>query len=109
MSNALRTVMGKIERTREQIAQCEDFCGLDAAKLADTIRNAQKRKHKTVKIADKGSMDVQDLVDIQNKIRSLRSKISKIEDEIGIDSAKLHDSCSRSTPASVNSSRPSSR
>ncbi|HKK71399.1 MAG TPA: RNA polymerase sigma factor RpoD [Candidatus Krumholzibacteria bacterium] len=91
MSNALRTVMGKIERTREQIAQCEDFCGLDATKLAETIRNAQKRKHKTVKIPDKGSMDVQDLVDIQNKIRSLRSKISKIEDEIGIDSAKLHE------------------
>ena len=91
MSNALRTVMGKIERTREQIAQCEDFCGLDSAKLADTIRTAQKRKHKTVTVPDKGSMDVQDLVDIQNKIRSLRSKISKIEDEIGIDSEKLHE------------------
>jgi RNA polymerase primary sigma factor len=91
MSNALRTVMGKIERTREQIAQCEDFCGLDSTKLADTIRTAQKRKHKTVTVPDKGSMDVQDLVDIQNKIRSLRSKISKIEDEIGIDSEKLHE------------------
>ena len=89
MSNALRTVMNKIENTREQIAQCEGFCGLDSASLSETIKDAQKKKRKTVTIEGKGSMELQDLIDIQNKIRSMRAKISKIEDEIGIDSEKL--------------------
>ena len=89
MSSALRTVATKIENTRDQIRQCEDFCGLDATTLAETIKNAQKRKHKTVTVDGKGSIELQDLVDIQNKIRALRAKISKIEDEIGLDSATL--------------------
>jgi len=89
MSNALRTVMNKIENTREQIAQCEDFCGLESADLAETIKAAQKKKRKSVSVNGKGSLELQDLIDIQNKIRALRAKISKIEDEIGIESEKL--------------------
>ncbi len=89
MSNALRVVLQKVDNTRAQIAQCEDFCGLNSKDLAETIKNAQKRKHKTVTVEGKGPMEVKDLIDIQNKIRAMRAKISKIEDEIGLDLSTL--------------------
>jgi RNA polymerase primary sigma factor len=89
MSNALRVVLQKVDNTRTQIAQCEDFCGLKSKDLAETIKVAQKRKQKTVSVDGKGPLEVKDLIDIQNKIRSLRARISKIEDEIGLDLATL--------------------
>jgi RNA polymerase primary sigma factor len=89
MSNSLRVVLQKIDSTRDQIAQCEDFVGLESKALAATIKEVQKKKRKSHKVDGKGEFELKDLVDIQNKIRALRAKISKMEDEIAIGTEHL--------------------
>jgi len=89
ISNSLRVVLQKIDGLREQIAQCEDFVGMDSKALAGAIKDAQKAKQKDVSVDGKGEFAVKDLVDIQNKIRSMRARISRVEDEIGLSTEVL--------------------
>jgi RNA polymerase primary sigma factor len=89
ISNSLRVVLQKIDGTRVQIAQCEDFVGMDSKQLANTVKDVQKSKKKSVAVAGKGDFAVKDLVDIQNKIRSLRARVSRVEDEIGLSTEVL--------------------
>ena len=89
MSNALRTVYNKIENVREHIASIEDEIGLDSAAMNDAIKQAQADKAKELKVKGKGEVPLNRAVDAQNKIRSLRGKISMIEDEIGLSSEVL--------------------
>ncbi len=89
MSNALRVVLQKIDNTRQSIAEAEDFCGMDSKTLAATIKDLQKKKQKTLTVEGKGEFELKDLIDIQNKIRSLRARISRMEDEIGLNTKTL--------------------
>ncbi len=84
ISNSLRVVLQKIDNTRQQIQQCEDFVGMDSKQLADAVKELQKSKKKVHVVEGKGEFEVKDLVDIQNKIRSLRARISSVEGEIGL-------------------------
>jgi RNA polymerase primary sigma factor len=89
MSNALRTVHNKIENVREHIAGIEDEVGLDSAAMNEAIKQAQADKSEVLKVKGRGEVAVNRAVDAQNKIRSLRGKISMIEDEIGLPSEFL--------------------
>jgi RNA polymerase primary sigma factor len=89
MSNSLRTVNHKIENVRRHIAEIEEEVGLDSAAMSDAIKEAQVAKAKTLQIKGRGEVPLGPVVDAQNKIRSLRGKISIIEDEIGLSSEVL--------------------
>ena len=89
MSNALRTVHNKIQNVREQIAGIEEEIGLESGPMSDAIKQAQADKAKVLQVKGKGEVDLRQAVDAQNKIRSLRGKISMIEDEIGLPSEVL--------------------
>jgi RNA polymerase primary sigma factor len=89
MSNSLRTVNHKIENVRRHIAEIEAEVGLDSAAMSDAIKDAQAEKAETVHIKGRGEVPLTPVVDAQNKIRSLRGKISIIEDEIGLSSEVL--------------------
>ena len=89
MSNSLRTVNHKIENVRRHIAEIEEEIGLDSAAMSDAIKEAQAEKAETVRVKGRGEVPLAHVVDAQNKIRSLRGKISIIEDEIGLSSEVL--------------------
>jgi len=89
MSNSLRVVLQKIDDLRDQIAQCEDFVGLPSEKLNKTIREMTSKRRKSLKVDGKGEFEKAELVDIQNKIRSLKARVKKVEDEIGIPEPEL--------------------
>ncbi len=91
MSTSLRVVLQKINDIRSQISECEDFIGMPSKDLNAKIREMNAKKTKTVKVANKGTFAKKDLVDIQNKIRSLRARIKKIEDELGLATPRLEE------------------
>jgi RNA polymerase primary sigma factor len=89
MSNALRTVHNKIENVRGHISEIEAEIGLQSGPMSDAIKQAQADKSEVLKVRGKGEVSLNRAVDAQNKIRSLRGKISMIEDEIGLPSDAL--------------------
>jgi RNA polymerase primary sigma factor len=89
MSNALRTVHNKIENVRTEIVVIEREVGLASGPMSNAIKQAQADKAEVIQIKGRGEVDLSPVIDAQNKIRSLRGKISMIEDEIGLRSAEL--------------------
>jgi len=89
MSNALRTVHSKIENVRVHIREIEGEVGLKSGPMSDAIKKAQAEKSDVLEIRGRGEVRLGTVIDAQNKIRSLRGKISIIEDEIGLPSAEL--------------------
>ena len=89
MSNALRTVHSKIENVRKEIGGIEREVGLASGPMSSAIKQAQADRGKVIQIKGRGEVDLDPVIDAQNKIRSLRGRISMIEDEIGLASADL--------------------
>jgi RNA polymerase primary sigma factor len=89
MSNSLRVVLQKIDDLRGQIRQCEDFVGLSSQELNKAVKEMTAKKLKSLKIEGKGELNKTELVDIQNKIRSLKARVKKVEDEISISEPRL--------------------
>jgi len=89
MSNALRTVHNKIENVRTEIVLIEREVGLASGPMSNAIKQAQADKAELIQIKGRGEVDLSPVIDAQNKIRSLRGKISMIEDEIGLPSVEL--------------------
>ena len=89
MANSLRVVLQKIDDLRGQIARAEEFLGMDSESLNTTLRDLTSKKRKSARVEGKGEFTKEELVDIQNKVRSLKARIKKMEDEIGLPLDKL--------------------
>ena len=57
---------------------------LGADQLNKTVKEMTAKKRKTTKVSGKGDFSKKELVDIQNKIRSLKARVKKVEDEIAL-------------------------
>jgi RNA polymerase primary sigma factor len=89
MANSLRVVLQKIDDTQAQIRQCEDFVGMDLKSLNAAIKDLSGDRVRALKVPGKGEFERKDLVEIQQKIRTLRGRNKKIEDEIGLKTERL--------------------
>jgi RNA polymerase primary sigma factor len=86
----IRSTRDRIKELMLQIAEYENFIGMNQAELAETIKKVKSYKRKrTVKIEGKGAWSLEMLEDFRKKTKALRSEISKIERAENIDGSQL--------------------
>jgi RNA polymerase primary sigma factor len=62
---------------------------MDSESLNAKVRELTSKKRKSARVEGKGEFSKEELVDIQNKVRSLKARIKKMEDEIALPLDKL--------------------